>query len=261
MTGSRAPSPLNFPPFFGPENAVSPCQRRHSWAYGRSPRGRAALSSEQQRKQSCWHLSCLRCYRPSDLGVDGELRLRLRFRIPVESGSPPCQRPDNVALVAPLELYHNYSENSSLKKRRGEGHKPDSVFEGHLSMRPTRRPGVPTKDFVGCPHRAGHPQMPAYLALLRLGFAVPEGLAASAVRSYRTFSPLPVLLRSRRRSGLCGTFQGSLPLGLRPAACPMESGLSSDEIVTKSPAALYPSPDRQSNSQTVKSQTVRLKTH
>jgi len=70
---------------------------------------------------------------------------------------------------------------------------------------------------------------------------VPGNLAAPAVGSYPTVSPLPAPLpkRGRWRSVLCGTFQGSLPLGLPRAACPAESGPSSG---VKAPAAPWPSP-------------------
>ena len=34
--------------------------------------------------------------------------------------------------------------------------------------------------------------VPPYLVLLRVGFTVPPSVATDAVRSYRTFSPLPV---------------------------------------------------------------------
>ena len=36
-----------------------------------------------------------------------------------------------------------------------------------------------------------------YLVLLQVGFAVPPGVAAGAVRSYRTISPLPAPLAQR----------------------------------------------------------------
>jgi len=40
--------------------------------------------------------------------------------------------------------------------------------------------------------RDGQPgSPPPYLALLRMGFAVPPTVAGGAVRSYRTLSPLP----------------------------------------------------------------------
>jgi len=48
---------------------------------------------------------------------------------------------------------------------------------------------------------------PPYLVLLRSGFSLPTLLPAFAVRSYRTFSPLPFRHRSGglRRYILCGT--------------------------------------------------------
>jgi hypothetical protein len=70
------------------------------------------------------------------------------------------------------------------------------------------------------------PRIPPYLVLLRVGFTLPPNVAAGAVRSYRTFSPLPCALR-RRRYLLCGTsrlealklrsrtLSGTLPCGVR----------------------------------------------
>jgi len=49
----------------------------------------------------------------------------------------------------------------------------------------------------------------------------------SPVRSYRTFSPLPVPLGGHRRSTLCGTFRRLSMPGRYPAPCPTELGLSS----------------------------------
>jgi hypothetical protein len=59
-------------------------------------------------------------------------------------------------------------------------------------------------------HRAGtHLQalgsarrFPPYLVLLRVGFTLPPRFTAGAVRSYRTFSPLPRCLRSAAVSSL-----------------------------------------------------------
>jgi len=44
-----------------------------------------------------------------------------------------------------------------------------------------------------------------YLVLLHMGFTLPACVAAAAVRSYRTFSPLPAA--SGRRYIFCGTFR------------------------------------------------------
>ncbi len=52
-------------------------------------------------------------------------------------------------------------------------------------------------------------------------------VTGSAVRSYRTFSPLPPGLGRGRRSVFCGTFRGLAPPRRYLAACPVEPGLSS----------------------------------
>ena len=50
------------------------------------------------------------------------------------------------------------------------------------------------------------PRLVPYLALLRVGFALPRLLPADAVVSYTTVSPLPEPM-AHRRSVLCGTFR------------------------------------------------------
>ena len=59
-----------------------------------------------------------------------------------------------------------------------------------------------------------------YLALLQVGFAMPSRVATDAVRSYRTVSPLPALLRALRRSTLCCTFRRLTPPRYYLAPCP-----------------------------------------
>jgi len=67
-----------------------------------------------------------------------------------------------------------------------------------------------------------------YLVLLQAGFAVPRAVTSRAVRSYRTFSPLPGLVRRPvRRYIFCGTFHGLAPSRRYLAPCPKEPGLSS----------------------------------
>ncbi len=103
--------------------------------------------------------------------------------------------------------------------------KPNFVEDGHSSRRritaalkrPTRRfPLHAMADAIRMEDprwRAGQARraaiwvwlrIPPYLVLLRVGFTLPPNVAAGAVRSYRTFSPLPCALR-RRRYLLCGT--------------------------------------------------------
>ena len=71
--------------------------------------------------------------------------------------------------------------------------KPGSVEDSHSSgtyvaarlKRPTRKHAWATRC---CPYSG---QRLPYLALLRVGFAMPSSVTTDAVRSYRTVSPLP----------------------------------------------------------------------
>ena len=67
-----------------------------------------------------------------------------------------------------------------------------------------------------------------YLVLLQVGLTLPTLLPAIAVRSYRTFSPLP----TTRRFIFCGTCRKlALPRSYL-ALCPTEPGLSSNDLVS-----------------------------
>ncbi len=72
----------------------------------------------------------------------------------------------------------------------------------------------------------GRDGSPPYWVLLRVGFTVPPVLAG-AVRSYRTFSPLPPRASGGWRFVFCGTFRGLTPPRRYLAPCPVEPGLSS----------------------------------
>jgi hypothetical protein len=74
--------------------------------------------------------------------------------------------------------------------------------------------------------RDGRTCLLPYLVLLRVGFSVPRPVTRRAVRSYRTFSPLPVP-EGHRRCVFCGTFRGLTPPRRYLAPCPAEPGLSS----------------------------------
>ena len=67
---------------------------------------------------------------------------------------------------------------------------------------PTRKPARAA--------RRGRTRMLPYLVLLRMGFTVPRTVTGRAVRSYRTFSPLPAPKR------LGGMFSVALSVGSRP---------------------------------------------
>ena len=65
-----------------------------------------------------------------------------------------------------------------------------------------------------------------YLVLLQMGFTMPSAFT-NAVRSYRTFSPLPT---DSRRYLFCGTFRRLTSPRCYLASCPMEPGLSSTAL-------------------------------
>ncbi|KUG27204.1 hypothetical protein ASZ90_002946 [hydrocarbon metagenome] len=103
----------------------------------------------------------------------------------------------------------------SRGKKRESDDKPGSVPRetrgGRHSSRTGIAPGLkqPTRG-----HRPGQPQSPPYLVLLRTGFAEPVASPRPLVGSCPTVSPLPARTKPRGRSVFCGTFQGSLPLGV-----------------------------------------------
>ncbi len=97
-------------------------------------------------------------------------------------------------------------------------HKPDSVEEDHPSRRPTHRRGSAPRVRST---RTGHPKAPAYAVLLRSGFAVPPSLAAGAVGSYPTVSPLPdPLVLGPSAVSFLWHFPGIAPPGLAPSDLP-----------------------------------------
>jgi hypothetical protein len=107
--------------------------------------------------------------------------------------------------------------------------KPGSVESSHSSgIRVTAYLERPTRELVWA-----HSTLP-YSVLLRVGFAVPQGVTTCAVRSYRTFSPLPAV--AGRRFVFCGTFRRLAPPRRYLAPCPMEPGLSSRIAPSDCPA-------------------------
>jgi hypothetical protein len=85
--------------------------------------------------------------------------------------------------------------------KAGAGRKPGSVEGNHSSgTAVTGRLEQPTRESARDRRRTKHCNSPVgglrfallpYLVLLRAGFTVPRTVASRAVRSYRTFSPLP----------------------------------------------------------------------
>src|SRR5512134_44554 len=72
------------------------------------------------------------------------------------------------------------------------------------------------------------PDLAAYLALLRLGVAVPPTVASGAVGSYPTISPLPAV--SCGRYAFCCPVRRLAAPRRYLAACPVELGLSSAHL-------------------------------
>ena len=73
-------------------------------------------------------------------------------------------------------------------------------------------------------NRAGHASVPLF-DLAPGGVYHATSVTSCAVRSYRTFSPLPVI--NNRRFIFCGTFRRLTPPRRYLAPCPVEPGLSS----------------------------------
>src|SRR5882672_2442200 len=108
-----------------------------------------------------------------------------------------------------------YSPKGLGWREKESADKPGSVVDNHSSgmhvavhfKRPTR------ESMRAAPWTLAGPQL-SYLVLLRAGFAMPPSVATGAVRSYRTLSPLPALVRVRRRFAFCCTFRGLAPPGV-----------------------------------------------
>ena len=123
------------------------------------------------------------------------------------------------------------THHSTRIKRPEWACKPGLVGSDHFSARTVARPlQQPTRRYNGpdkpVPRRAA---TSFCLALLRVGFTLPVESPRTAVRSYRTISPLP---DPRRTSAIGGLFSVALSLASRSVGvtdhpCPAEPGLSS----------------------------------
>ena len=78
------------------------------------------------------------------------------------------------------------------------------------------------------PGSACGPRIASLLGLASDGVCPAAAVAIRAVRSYRTFSPLPGALP--RRYLFCGTFRGLAPPRRYLASCPLKPGLSSRRL-------------------------------
>ena len=99
-----------------------------------------------------------------------------------------------------------------------DDHSSGTSVAGRLA-RPTRAAAAETRlAGTGPEGPAGRPPL---CGLAPGGVYHAAAVAGSAVRSYRTLSPLPAAAFNggRRRSALCGTFPGVAPAGRYPAPC------------------------------------------
>jgi hypothetical protein len=123
----------------------------------------------------------------------------------------------------------------SYGRLMGKRNKPSSVSAcaeaSHFSgTTVTRRLEQPTRDFPNLSAGSARAAPSPLLGLAPGGVYHAAPVTGSAVVSYTTLSPLPVLCgfpRGHRRFAFCGTFQRLAASGRYPAPCPVELGLSS----------------------------------
>jgi len=140
-------------------------------------------------------------------------------------------RPRTPALDTPPKAGERRAAQRTLviSDKRESAYKPGSVESSHSSRtRVAAHLERPTRELVWA-----HSTLP-YSVLLRVGFAVPQSVATCAVRSYRTFSPLPAI--AGRRYIFCCTFRRLAPPRRYLAPCPAEPGLSSRIAPSDCPA-------------------------
>ena len=108
--------------------------------------------------------------------------------------------------------------NQTACKPGSVWHTANRARDGHSSATPVaRRLKQPTRTATRT--RVGaHAPLPSLFGLAPGGVCRAAAVAGSAVRSYRTVSPLPRPTRNApRRSALCGTVPGVAPAGRYPA--------------------------------------------
>ena len=138
------------------------------------------------------------------------------FRSPDRSGRAKLGR----AAVGRGEECQAAYKPGSVPAPRGamDDHSSGTSVAGRLT-RPTRAATAETRlAGTGPEGPAGRPPL---CGLAPGGVYHAAAVAVSAVRSYRTLSPLPAAAFNggRRRSALCGTFPGVAPAGRYPAPC------------------------------------------
>ena len=103
------------------------------------------------------------------------------------------QRAEHGSRSGPILAWFLHYNLLIYKEKERAGRKPGSVVDNHSSgTAVTDCLKQPTRESVRNRRRAE--ALLPYLVLLRAGFTVPRAVASRAVRSYRTFSPLPAKL-------------------------------------------------------------------
>jgi hypothetical protein len=135
-----------------------------------------------------------------------------------------------IARMVTLPARHGNTEAQAgqlrcCRVREGASRPVSRVLEGRgCPRRDGHSSGMPVARHLEQPTRVSQPERPACLAAgaTPLFGLAPDGachavpVARSAVRSYRTFSPLPHL--ATRRFDLCGAIPGVAPAGRYPAS-------------------------------------------
>ena len=112
--------------------------------------------------------------------------------------SEPCRKRATLRQFGIATRVTRRAERAAGKRKESAG-KPGSVVGNHSSgthvavslKRPTRKRVRITLRAPSTSMTKWGPRRLPYLVLLQVGFAVPLSVATSAVRSYRTVSPLP----------------------------------------------------------------------
>ena len=126
-------------------------------------------------------------------------------------------------------------------ERRESADKPGSVVDSHSSgMCVTAHLVQPTREPCG-PHAPRRSVTVPLFGLAPGGVYPATPVTWSAVRSYRTISPLPAPRKVLRRYLFCGTFRRLAPPRRYLAPCPVEPGLSS--VPESETATVWSTPD------------------
>src|SRR5690554_3266034 len=120
--------------------------------------------------------------------------VRRLFRGRNKNGAPRLgRRGRQAAKKAAEEWSQPLLQRRPKKEEKENGSRPVSRVLSRTVIRLGRTSPYASSDLPG--DNAGHTKSP-YLVLLRVGFTVPRCVATRAVRTYRTFSPLPALVTS-----------------------------------------------------------------